>query len=41
MVAQKLDREIKLRASKEQFNASEKRDQKQREIDTGLDEEQH
>ena len=39
MVAQKLNREIKLRASKEQFNASEKRDQEQRKNNTGLDEE--
>lgn len=39
MVSQKVDREIKLRASKEQFNASEKRDQEQKKNDTGLDKE--
>ncbi|CAO1403106.1 unnamed protein product [Diamesa tonsa] len=39
MVTQKVDREIKLRASKEQFNASERRDQEQRKNNTGLDKE--
>lgn len=39
MVTQKVDREVKLRASKEQFNASERRDQEQRKNNTGLEKE--